>query len=192
MENISTIGVVLAGGNSSRMQGVDKSEIMFEGQSLVARAVARLSPQVSEVCLSSAHDYGLDCVNISDITEGQQGPLAGVFAALTWVVQNRPHAKAIVTVPVDAPFSPDDIAQRLVPIVIATQKPAIAQTADGLQPTFACWPVAILPDLAAHMKKGEAGALHYFAKKMGAANIMFDDPHQFYNINNKEDLAKLS
>ena len=185
------IGVVLAGGASSRMRGVNKAEIIFEEQTLVARAVMRLSEQVSEVCLSANQNYGLENPYFTDIGNGTEGPLAGVYSALSWVSENRPSAKAILTVPVDAPFFPYDLAEKLAMPALTAFKPALAQTNDGLQPTFACWPLSVLPALDTHMKKGEAGSLRNFAKKMGARNIIFTDPQKFYNINSQEDLDKL-
>ncbi|NDG14658.1 MAG: molybdenum cofactor guanylyltransferase MobA, partial [Betaproteobacteria bacterium] len=42
-------GWVLAGGQSSRMGGVDKGLLTFQGQTLVQRAIERLQPQVHSV-----------------------------------------------------------------------------------------------------------------------------------------------
>lgn len=184
------LGVVLAGGQSSRMQGVNKPEIIYKNQTLVARAAQRLAPQVAEVCLSSNYDYDLGVPAVADEQQGQ-GPLAGVYRALSWCFENRPNIKAILTVPVDAPFFPENLAEQLTSGALEHGNPVVARTADGMQPTFACWPIMVLPKLKAHMARGEAGALKVFLKEMGATNVMFDDPHMFFNINSPEDLEKL-
>ncbi|MCK5041217.1 MAG: NTP transferase domain-containing protein, partial [Sphingomonadales bacterium] len=103
------MGVVLAGGKSSRMGEIDKPELIFQDKTLIFRAVEKLSPQVAEVCLSAPHSYGLDTIAIADDVAAQ-GPLGGVYSVLRHVVKDHSDIKAILTVPVDAPFFPDNLA----------------------------------------------------------------------------------
>ncbi len=190
------MGVVLAGGKSTRMRGIshmgeiDKPELIFQNKTFIRRAVDKLSPQVAEVCLSAPHSYGLDTIAIKDDVAAL-GPLGGVYSVLRYVVKDHSDIKAILTVPVDAPFFPDNLADELVPVALSGNCPALAETADGLQPAFACWPVTVLPTLEKHMAAGKAGSLKGFLKKMGAINVKFDDPHMFFNINSPEDLNKI-
>ena len=44
-------GLILAGGQSRRMQGQDKGLQMLNGQMLVAHVIARLRPQLGQVWL---------------------------------------------------------------------------------------------------------------------------------------------
>ena len=46
-------GVILAGGRSSRMGGTDKALLPLAGETLLARAIARLAPQVSHIVISA-------------------------------------------------------------------------------------------------------------------------------------------
>ena len=79
------LGVLLAGGRSSRMGGGDKCLAMLHGQTLLTRAIARARPQVSELILNANGDaarflpFGLTIV--PDVIEGQAGPLAGILSA---------------------------------------------------------------------------------------------------------------
>lgn len=184
------IGVVLAGGKSTRMGSVDKAELIFQEQTLIERAVKRLSSQVSEVLLSASQSYGLKNTAVTDHFTAQ-GPLGGVYSALCHVASTNPNARAILTVPVDAPFFPTNLATCLVPEALNGNCPATAITNDGWQPTFSCWPVSVLPKLKEHMENGEAGSLKSFLKQQRAVTISYDDPSMFFNINNIDDFKSL-
>jgi molybdopterin-guanine dinucleotide biosynthesis protein A len=168
------------------MRGVNKAELIFKDQTLICHAISRLSSQVSDILLSASRDFGTGRVVVVDDMPAQ-GPLGGVYSVLRQVVKNHSHVRAIITVPVDAPLFPDNLVPRLVEEALRGNCPATAETADGWQPAFACWPVSILPELEKHMALGEAGSLKGFLKKMGAINVFFDDPHMFFNINSPED-----
>ena len=107
------IGLVLAGGRSTRMLGQDKAFILLAGQTLLARAIARLTPQVDALAINSnsprenLNAYGVPV--IPDLMPGYQGPLAGIQAGLSAYPNDY-----VLTVAVDLPFLPQDLAQRLV------------------------------------------------------------------------------
>ena len=75
------LGVILAGGLATRMGGGDKALLPLGGQSLLARVIARLEPQVAGLALNANGDasrfagFGLPVV--ADSVEGFAGPLAG-------------------------------------------------------------------------------------------------------------------
>jgi molybdopterin-guanine dinucleotide biosynthesis protein A len=87
------LGVVLAGGLSSRM-GRDKAMLDFRGLSLLRHQVDLLAPLCSRVIVSG--DYaGFDCI----ADEGDRcGPLGGLYA----VSRHIPGA-ALLVIPVDMP-----------------------------------------------------------------------------------------
>lgn len=106
-----TIGVILAGGRSTRM-GRDKAFVPFAGTPLIARAIDRLTPQVERVIVNSNADpaqfarYRVPVV--ADAAPGIGGPLAGIYTVLA----HWPQAD-IVTVAVDLPFIPADLVASL-------------------------------------------------------------------------------
>ena len=74
-------GVVLAGGQGSRMGGVDKGLQPFRGKPMAAHAIERLAPQVDELLVNAnrnpqAYEQFGHRV-IADEIEGYAGPLAG-------------------------------------------------------------------------------------------------------------------
>ena len=74
-------GVVLAGGQGSRMGGVDKGLVPFRGRPLVEHVIERLRPQVDTILINANRNpeayaaFGHPV--ISDEIEGFAGPLAG-------------------------------------------------------------------------------------------------------------------
>src|SRR5688572_7646873 len=105
-------GVVLAGGQGSRMGGVDKGLQLFRGKPMVAHVLERLVPQVDEILVNAnrnpeayAH-FGHRV--IADEIEGFAGPLAGFERGLA-------HAagRYVVTAPCDSPFLPTELVVRL-------------------------------------------------------------------------------
>ena len=110
------IGIVLAGGKSSRMGGGDKALLPLGGRPLLAHVVERLRPQVAEIVLNPNDDaarfaaFGLPLV--VDLLAGHMGPLAGIRAGLAWAKANRPESNFVITVAADTPFFPADLVSR--------------------------------------------------------------------------------
>lgn len=201
------LGVILAGGAGRRMfaaQGRDsgsergdKGLIDLNGRPMLSHVIERLAPQVSEIILnangdpSRFADFGLPI--IADHDDSRAGPLAGFAAAMAWAKQNRPDIRAILTVSVDTPFLPLDLAMRL--SHASENGPAIA-TSDGQRhPTIGLWPLTLkkvlLDALASGQRRVENFAQHHQAiavsfpfSEIGSQRI---DP--FFNANTPDDVA---
>src|SRR5690606_12623791 len=100
-------GLILAGGRSSRIGTGDKALAMLAGQTLIARAAARLAPQVGRLVLSANGDprrHALPGVDVvADEDESRAGPLAGILAGLRWARALDDPPDALVSVAVDTP-----------------------------------------------------------------------------------------
>ncbi|MCB1333479.1 MAG: molybdenum cofactor guanylyltransferase MobA [Roseivivax sp.] len=191
------LGVILAGGKATRMGGSDKALLTLGGQTLLARAAARLGPQVSGMAVSANGDparyadVGLPV--LADSVPGFPGPLAGVLAGLDWAAGKG--VPAIVTIAVDTPFFPKSLVQELTsaardlahPMAIATTSDASGETIR--HPTFGLWPTDLREDLRGFINEGIHKML-LWADIHGAAEARFDagrnDP--FFNINTPADL----
>jgi molybdopterin-guanine dinucleotide biosynthesis protein A len=180
------IGVILAGGQGSRMGGADKALLRLGSETLLARAERRLGAQVAEVVVSSnGHPVRLGSGRavLADPVGGFVGPLGGVLAGLGFA-QAR-GAAGIVTVAVDTPFFPGDLAARLG----AAGGVAVAEAGGRWQGTFALWPVGAREAVAAALARGER-KVRAVAGAMGAVPVAFDSPDAFFNINTASDLAE--
>lgn len=186
------VGVILAGGQASRMGGGDKGLLPFRGGTLLGAVIARVSPQVAELALNAGGDaarfagFGLPVV--ADSVEGQPGPLAGVLAAMDWALGLG--AETVLTVPCDTPFLPGDLVPRL--LLAADGGLAVASSGGRLHPTVALWPVSLRDDLRATLARGDR-KVRAFTDRHNAAVTEFPltDPDGFANANTPAELAAL-
>ncbi|KUF10922.1 molybdenum cofactor guanylyltransferase MobA [Pseudoponticoccus marisrubri] len=200
------LGVILAGGQATRMGGGDKALLMLGGQTLLARVTARLAPQVADMALNANGDparfAGHDLPVLPDTIPGFPGPLAGVLAGLDWAADQG--AETVVSVAADTPFFPDDLVARLQeaaqgqahPLVLAATEGAAetrSRARSGLirHPTFGLWPVALREDLRAALHEGLRKVV-LWTEAHGGREVVFPsgpvDP--FFNVNTPEDLAR--
>lgn len=192
MATEAPLGVILAGGQASRMGGGDKGLRAFRGGTLLGAVIARLSPQVADLALNAGGDparfaaFGLPV--IPDPVADQPGPLAGVLAAMDWAAGQG--VATVVTVPCDTPFLPGDLVPRL--LLAGNGGLAIAASGGRLHPTVALWPVALRDDLRATLARGER-KVRVFADRHGAALADFPltTPDSFANANTPADLTRL-
>lgn len=199
-------GLILAGGRSSRMGGGDKALALLAGQTLVARAAARLAPQVGRLALSANGDPGRyalpglapsdlappDLAIVADADDSRDGPLAGILAGLRWARALDAPPRALVSVAVDTPFFPHDLAARLADAAGRPGTIAVAASQGVWHPTAALWPLDLADDLAAGLAGGErrVGA---FIRRHPHVAVDFPCPggrDPFFNVNTPSDLAE--
>lgn len=188
------LGVILAGGQATRMGGGDKGLRMVAGQRLLDHVLERLAPQVAGMALNANGDparfaeFGLPV--LPDSLPDFPGPLAGVLAGMDWAAAQG--AEAVVSVAADTPFFPRDLVARL-QAAAGPSGLALAATREGgklwRHPTFGLWPVALRADLRAALEGGLRKVV-IWTDKHGAGTAEFDilpfDP--FFNINTPQDI----
>jgi len=188
-------GVILAGGQATRMGGRDKGLIVLSGQTMLDRVIDRLGPQVGRLALNANGDpqrfAEFDLPILRDTVPGYPGPLAGVLAGLDWAAgQGISH---IVTAAADTPFFPTDLVERLKRAAERANTPiALAATQDAgrlvRHPTFGLWPVSLRIDLRAALEDGLRKVV-LWTDKHGAASALFPDD-AFFNVNTPDDLER--
>ena len=184
-------GLVLAGGQGSRMGGVDKGLQPFRGKPMVAHVIERLAPQVHELLINANRNpaeyerFGHRV--IADEIEGFAGPLAGFERGLA-------HAKGelVVTVPCDSPFLPADLVARLHErLESAKAELAVAKTGDQAHPVFCLMRREVLPSLQHFLGSGQRKIDKWYSA-LRVTEVAFDDEADaFLNINTREELAGL-
>lgn len=200
------LGVILAGGQATRMGGRDKGLLMLGGRPLLAHVIDRLSPQVAGMALNANGDpdrfSGFGLPVLPDSVAGFPGPLAGVLAGLDWASEQG--ADVVVSVAADTPFFPDDLVIRLQaaaegqahPLVLAATRGDAAtksKSRSGLirHPTFGLWPVALRHDLRNALEDGLKKIVLWTDRHGGREALFPASPFDpFFNINTPEDLEK--
>ncbi len=183
------LGVILAGGQATRMGGGDKGLLPLGTQSILDHVIERFAPQVRDLALNANGDPArfaeLGLPVLADSITGFAGPLSGVLAGLDWAAtQDADH---IVTAAADTPFLPADLVPQLL-LAGGAQGLALAASPSGRQPTFGLWPVSLREDLRAALQSGLRKVVQWTACH-GAGTAEFPDDAQFFNVNTPDDLA---
>jgi molybdopterin-guanine dinucleotide biosynthesis protein A len=192
---IETAGVILAGGQSTRMGGGDKCLRDLAGKPILAHIVARAAPQVSALVLNANGDaarfasFGLPVA--ADSVEGFAGPLAGVLAGLDWAAAHVPSAAWVASFAADAPFLPRDLVARFHDAV-GRESADLACAASGGQahPVFGLWRVDLRAALRDALVREKIFKVDRWTARYKVAMVEFDtqpvDP--FFNANRPADL----
>ncbi|MHA7773061.1 molybdenum cofactor guanylyltransferase MobA [Roseibium sp. M-1] len=193
------LGCVLAGGQSRRMGGGDKSLMDIGGRTMLDLILARLAPQLSEVVLNANGDPGrfarFKRPVIADPVGEFAGPLAGILAGMTYARSERPNLTHVVSVAGDTPFFPPSLVGSFLAAVPADRPLiALASSGDKLQPVFGLWPVALADDLRDWLKAGKTGKVLAFVDCYDSVEVAFEpDPatglDPFFNANTPDDLT---
>ena len=182
---MTRIGVILAGGASRRMGGEDKGALKLGGRRLVDHVAAKLAPQIDRLLIAGPGNYGLGCVSIADRRDGPAGPAAALWSAALWISDHEPKAAGFLTAPVDGPFLPDDLFEKL----SADGGCAIATDDSGDHPTFAYWSLAVLMPVLRSLKTNEGVPLFALGKQCKVRRSRFALGAALMNINSPADLA---
>jgi molybdopterin-guanine dinucleotide biosynthesis protein A len=186
MPAVKLVCVVLAGGEGRRMQG-EKAGRMLGGRTLLERALQRAAGYGAPVALSVRDPHQRNGAPVLVDDRALPGPLAGIASALRFAAGQG--AAAALTIPVDAPFLPDDLAERL--SAALDQGVALARSGERLHPVCALWRAGLDEPLRAYAATGR-GALMGLADAVGwtAVDWPAEPVDPFFNVNTPEDLLQ--
>jgi len=193
---VKVAGVILAGGQSTRMGGGDKSLRELGGRPLLDHVIERLRPQADGLLLNANGDASRfstwDIPVVSD-TIADVGPLGGIHAGLSWAARQPQGYSHILTVAADTPFFPETLAQLLITAEAGTGTIVLASSDGRVHPTFGLWPITLRRDLEAFLSRTGSASVKAFAEREHGA-IVVDFPlsgefDPFFNVNTPEDLA---
>lgn len=194
-------GVLLAGGMSRRMGGVEKALMTLDGEPLVVRAAERMAPQVASLILNANGDPArfarLSLTIVPDRTPDRPGPLAGILTALDWFRENAPGMTAVASLPADTPFVPHDLVARLREALTSNPSApvAVAQSRGRRHPVIALWTHGAAEGIRAALERGDRKA-EAMIDRLGAVAVPFADIEiagrtvdPFFNINTPDDFG---
>lgn len=179
--------------------GTPKALIELAGATLLARVAAVLSPQVADLAVNpppGVEFSGPDLPVVRDGTPTFEGPLAGVLAGLARASALSPEPTHLLTAPVDLPFLPQDLADRLAAGLEDADTIVFAEGPAGRAPLCALWPLSVAPRLEAFLAGGSERRVGAFLAGERTRRVPFAavlvgeravDP--FFNINTPADLA---
>ncbi|WP_199153717.1 molybdenum cofactor guanylyltransferase MobA [Chromobacterium sp. ASV23] len=191
LENEGVTALLLAGGQGSRMGGVDKGWVELDGVALAERVATRLRPQADALLISANRNlerYAALGQVVTDAAEfANCGPLAGLEAGLAACA-----TPWLLTAPCDLPLLPENLAARLLaPLRDGRSQLAVARSAGQAHPVCMALSITLLPSLRDYLRGGGRRVREWQAQA-GALAVDFDDaPQAFRNLNTPQDLAAL-
>lgn len=198
-------GVVLAGGQGRRLfpdsaSGGDKALAPLAGRSLLAHAVERLRPQVFALAVSANGDparfadYGLPILpdTIPAAAGRSPGPLAGILAGMEWARQAAPYCPWLLSVPVDVPLLPPDLAARLAGKLQECEADILVIEAGGRRHhAIAVWSVGLAGELRQALEVEGVRRVEEFARRHKLEALRWPGRGEpFLNVNTPGDLAR--
>ena len=193
MKEHNIIGVILAGGKSSRF-GSNKSLSKLANNKLIEHVINKIDKYFPEILVVS-NDSGLKIENqkikiIKDCIKGYLGPLVGVLSAMKYANSFENKFKWIITFPCDTPFFEKLIVEQMIEKA-TSPKEKIYFVKDKKQRhnIFGLWSTSLEKvleeDLNNNFRK-----VDLWADKIGCNFIEKDiqNENEFLNINTKKDL----
>jgi molybdenum cofactor guanylyltransferase len=186
------LGVIVAGGLSTRMGGREKSFIELGGASLLERILSRIRFQVEDIAINAKGDlsrFASARIHVfPDLLPDLNTPLAGIHAGLA-----QGHARgfdAVLTVPSDAPFLPLDLVKRLEEEGRSTGA-AVAASMGQTHYLTGLWSTALAPVLDGYIRNEGMRRVQDFVSRLHAEEVEWEAlPHDpFLNVNTPEELA---
>jgi molybdopterin-guanine dinucleotide biosynthesis protein A len=189
--------VLLAGGLARRMGGGDKPMRTIGGRTILARVIARLTPQCDGLVLNANGDparfaaFGLPV--IADGVADFPGPLAGILAGLDWAATNRPDVEFILSAAADCPFLPRDLVSRLREAMREQNAELAVAASDGQShPVIGLWSVALREQLRHALVVEDVRKIDRWTSRYSLATVTWPttplDP--FFNANTMDDIAE--
>ena len=193
MKEHNILGVILAGGKSSRF-GSNKSLSKLANYKLIEHVINKIDTYFSEILLVS-NDSNFKIENkkikiIEDCIKGYLGPLAGVLSAMKYANSFENKFKWIITFPCDTPFFEKLIIEKMIEKT-TSPKEKIYFIKDKKQRhnIFGLWSTSLESILEEDLKNNFR-KVDLWADKIGCNFIEKDiqNENEFLNINTKEDL----
>jgi len=180
-------GVILAGGQGSRMGGLDKGLLMLQGEPLYQHVLRRFRPQVNIVLISANRNIdryqASGCQVVTDLLPDYPGPLAGILSGL-----RSSETEWVAFCACDTPWIPNDFVARL--WQQRNDAPAVwVKSSLRDHPSLALVNRALADDLEAWLLRGERRLMQFLHEHGGHAVALSDPESAFRNINTPDDLV---
>lgn len=148
-------GLVLSGGQGSRLGGVDKGLVPWCGMSMAESVVRQMRPLVGELIISCNRNvtrYAALCDRtLSDDQAGYLGPLAGILAGL-----RNMRGTHLLVAPCDLPAVESELLEKLQLLALALPgQIAVVRQGERLQPLLCVLPRTLLADVEQAWAAGE-------------------------------------
>ena len=186
--------VILAGGQSKRFGGEFKTLSKFNNQSILDRILKNFKKSKIEIVLnvnSKENEFLNTNLNlIKDEIKNFQGPLAGIYSTMKWVIKNKKNIEWIFTIPSDTPFLSGKVLSKFISNNFKKNTQIIlAQSYNKVHPVIGLWKISLLENLEKFFQK-ENRKIMDWVNEHNHEFLNFENQNYFFNINSKKDLEE--
>lgn len=193
---MNTIGVILAGGQSSRFLGEDKSWIQWNGSPLIQHVIERVLPEIDQLIISANQNLekykALGFPVVCDDEDKHLGPLAGILAVMNYLIKQTANIDNtnLLTAPCDMPLLPRNL-KTLLNHPARKQQLCVARDAQRIQPLVALIPLSLHPHLKQFLDNGNRKSEQWILSTDPKIIDLKEFNNCFYNINSHNELENL-
>lgn len=185
MSTVSIAAAILAGGAAERLGGHDKGLQLLLGKPLIAWVCECISAQVQSIVICAnrhVDNYAAYAPVVCDASADFRGPLAGIVSAFHSLKNDW-----LLTLPVDCPTPPFDLAQRLYQACKHSRSAAaFVHDSQRRQPLFALYSHDL--NLSAQTALAQNVGVWQWQESINAIAVDFSDQRAtFVNLNTPRD-----
>ena len=182
--------VILAGGQSKRMQVQNKATVLFKGKPLITHVIERMKPQAKHIVINTHQNQNdfekFNLPLIDDALSIQEGPLLGILTSLQKIKTDW-----VQFVPCDTPNLPNNLIANLMKEVEAQKTlAAVPETNDGFQSACLLCHTSTLENLQDFFNQG-GRKIEDWVRQLPFSIVRFHDQSQFININTQKELENI-
>lgn len=191
MMNQAFTGIILAGGESKRFNGTEKSDLVVGHKRIIEHTMSlfnELFPNIILVTNNPKHYLDWDVTIAKDIV-AKRSSLTGIHAGLFFTTTPYAFVSAC-----DTPFLKKEIIQTIIENVEPDSDVVIPQTNAGLEPLCAVYSIKCLPFIQQELEQNRLKIQDFFSKvtvkTVNESLLKKFDPRllSFFNINTPGDL----
>ncbi|MGK9064155.1 molybdenum cofactor guanylyltransferase MobA [Stutzerimonas chloritidismutans] len=181
--------LILAGGQGSRMGGLDKGLVDWHGKPFVAwiHDVARpLTDELLISCNRNQDRYACFADRlVGDAEPGYPGPLAGIMAGLA-----ASRGRWTLTLPCDSPRIDQSLLQQMYETALLTPRlPLMVRQSGRWQPLFCVIPTHLSAEIEAAWHAGERSNYRVLERLGAQALDLEPDDERLVNLNSADVMA---
>ena len=186
-------GIILAGGESKRLNSVEKSNLLVGDKRIIEHMMTVFEKLFSEIILVSNHPTTYlewDAMVVKDLYSTRSS-LTGIHSGLFYTKTEHAFIAAC-----DTPFLKMDLIKTIVQHVDHGIDVVVPKTALGIEPLCAVYSRRCLPAVQNALERNNLKIRNFFnklkVKEIPASVLQKIDPDlvSFFNINTPEDLEK--
>ena len=191
--------VILAGGKSSRMNGVNKAFLDINNQKLINIILCKVENLKLPVAINAnQHISKFNQFNNNVIQDKNYiglGPLSGVYTAMNWT--KTQNLNWVLTLPCDVPFFPNDIffkVEEKIKNINKNIKIISFSSNEKKHPIISAWNLCLKKELKFALENGVSKVDTFVSRfKNVYLNYNFDEKSldPFFNINSENEIKKL-